>query len=795
MYKYLLILVILTNCLLGHSKPENSLFTPWKLSYGIADKNSPSTPEELKSKHWPQIPATVPGNVELDLFSAYKIKNPELGNNIYDLRKYEAYQWWYTTTFIAPEKNTEERIELVLEGLDCFGTIWINNHLIGKTANMLIDHHFDITDLVNIGTTNTLSIRIDPAVAEGQKYTNGAIGTRMDMGGEAIHVRKAPHMYGWDIMPRLISAGIWREVRLDILKPTRLKQVYWMTNSIDLAKKEAQLILDWDFVTGYPTIDGLTMEVSLKRGSNVCYSNSYPLYTSSSRQRILVENVDFWWPKGSGEPSLYEATVRIIDNQKHILDEKRTNIGIRTAELVHSAITTKENPGEFVFKINGEKIFVRGTNWVPLDALHSRDKDHLKDAVAMITDLNCNMIRCWGGNVYEDHDFFELCDQNGIMVWQDFAMGCTTYPQDNDFADMITNEAITIVLKLRQHPSLVIWSGNNENDSSLEWTFRKHPDPALDRISREILPRIIWEFDPLRSYLPSSPYSSDEYYKLGGKGSLLPEVHLWGPRGYYKDPFYTHSNAHFVSEIGYHGCPNRSSLEKMFDPAFVYPWTKDGEWNDQWQTKAVRAHPDSKFTINRNELMIKQVKALFGESPKDLDQFIFASQVVQAEAMKFFVELWRMDKFRKTGIIWWNLRDGWPIISDAVVDFYNSKKLAYYYIKQVQPDGCVMIGDAVEDKHPIVGVNDTRSEKSGSVVIRDADSGAILFNSPFVIPANGKIDIGTIPDSANQAMWLIDYAIGEVHYSNHYLNGKAPFKLSDYKRWYTKLPIESSKNH
>jgi len=188
--------------------------------------------------------------------------------------------------------------------------------------------------------------------------------------------------------------------------------------------------------------------------------------------------------------------------------------------------------------------------------------------------------------------------------------------------------------------------------------------------------------------------------------------------------------------------------------------------------------------------MIKQVYALFGDTIRDLDRFIFASQAVQAEAMKFFCELWRMDKFQKTGIIWWNLRDGWPILSDAVVDFYNSKKLAYYYIRQVQRDACVMIGDPKEGKHPVVAVNDTREKQSGTVVVRDADSGATIFSGSFVIPENGKILVGYIPETGSQSMWLIDYTLGAEKYTNHYLAGMAPFKLDDYQRWYKKLNIK-----
>lgn len=782
-------LVFLGTWLYAQNNSGISLSGEWKLFYGLYDLNAPGNPDELKNKNWPEIPATVPGNVELDLLAAGIIKNPETGNNIYDLRKYEAYQWWYYKTFETPRFNPGERVDIAIDGLDCIGTIWINNRLVGKTDNMLIGYRFDITDFLKPHSNNDIYVRIDPAVKKAQEFDNGVIGSRGDFLGESVNIRKAPSMYGWDIMPRLISAGLWRGVHLDILKTTRLKQIYWMTRSVNVPQKEAQLLLDWEINTDYPTIDGLTMEVTLKQGTRTVYNNSYPVIVNSSRQRISLNNVDFWWPRGYGDPVLYDAVVRIIDDKKNVLDENIQKIGIRTAELIHSEITTKNNPGEFVFKINGEKIFVRGTNWVPLDALHSRDKSHLKEAVAMIADLNCNMIRCWGGNVYEDQDFFSLCDENGIMVWQDFVMACTMYPQNNDFTDKIRKEAVNIIVKLRNHPSLVLWSGNNENDQSLQWTFEKPVDPKFDIISRKILPHVLWEFDPIRSYLPSSPYYSEEYFRHGANDSLLPEVHLWGPRGYYKAPFYTNVNAHFVSEIGYHGCPNRSSLEKMFDPEYVYPWNKNGEWNDEWQTKAVRSHPQSTATIQRNNLMVNQVRALFGECPKDLGQFIFASQTVQAEAMKYFIEFWRMDKFSRTGIIWWNLRDGWPIISDAVVDFYNSKKLAYYYIRQVQHNSCVMIGDARDGKHPVVAVNDTREEQSGKVTVRDADTGEVLFSGSFVIPVNGKTIAGYIPQKDTQAMWLIEYSIGNEKYFNHYLAGNPPFKLADYQRWYKMLHI------
>ncbi len=777
-----------SSVLQAQNKATISLNGSWKLSYGIHEQNAPQTPGELRKLNWPGIKATVPGNVELDLLAAGIIKNPETGNNIYDLRKYEPYQWWYTRTFETPELKAGEKLDLVFDGLDCMGTIWVNDSLVGNTENMFIDYRFDITRFLK-PKNNQLTIRIDPAIHEAQKYFNAEIAARKYFRVEQVHVRKAPHMYGWDIMPRLVSAGLWRGVHLDIQKPTRIRDVFWMTDEVNVENKAAQLLVDWQVICPDPTIDGYSMDVSLKRNSKTVYEKSFPVYNHCSRQVIPLENVDFWWPKGYGDAALYDATVKLFNKQKQVIDQRQQQVGIRTIDLIFS--DGSKTPSEFLFKVNGEKIFIKGTNWVPLDAFHSRDKEHLDDVLKMIKDLNCNMIRCWGGNVYEDHDFFDWCDQNGVMIWQDFAMAGTAYPQDDDFAEKIREEAISTVIKLRNHPSLALWSGNNEIDISLGWNFKKPLDPSLDRISREVLPRVIWEYDPLRSFLPSSPYITAECFQHGNDPALMPEVHLWGPRGYYKIPFYTSDvKAHFVSEIGYHGCPNRSSLEKMFDPEFVYPWTGDFKWNDEWQTKAVRANPEGTITLERNNLMINQAKVLFGECPKDLDQFIFVSQVVQAEAMKFFIEMWRMDKFDKTGIIWWNLRDGWPIISDAVVDYYNSKKLAYYYIRRVQQDACVMIGDAKNGQHPVMAVNDTREEKSGTVTVKDADSGETLFTGTFKIPVNGKTLIGYIPQTSKQAIWLIDYTIDGNKLKNHYLAGVAPFKLQDYMRWFEKLNIK-----
>ncbi|MEE3477100.1 MAG: glycoside hydrolase family 2 TIM barrel-domain containing protein, partial [Candidatus Cryptobacteroides sp.] len=446
--------------------------------------------------------------------------------------------------------------------------------------------------------------------------------------------------------------------------------------------------------------------------------------------------------------------------------------------------------GRFCFYVNGEKIFARGTNWVPLDGFHSRDWKWVDSTIDMVVDLNCNMIRCWGGNVYEDEPFYDRCDREGIMIWQDFSMAGIIYPQSEEFTSKIRDEITQVVLKFRSHPSIALWSGNNENDNSLLWMLPKfRVDPNRDVISRKVIPEILYEYDPTRPYLPSSPYFSEEAYKAGCQKEDIPENHLWGPRGYYKDPYYKDARTIFVSEIGYHGCPNKESIDKMFTKDCRYPWKEDGDWNEEWLTKSVRPLPYFIEFVGRNDLMTNQIRLLFGFRPKTLEDFIGASQSTQAEAMKYFVEKFRGDKFLRTGILWWNVRDGWPIVSDAIVDYYNSKKLAYKYIWNAQRNVCVLINDPEGAGLPLKAVNDSRSDASGKVKVTDIGSGKVVFKGKFKVPANGRVTIAELPVPAGQGLLLIEYETADGAYRNHYLYGEPPFDYPTYRNWIQKAGI------
>jgi len=804
-----------------------SLNGQWQLSFWQQPEEPITSPEGMASVSVTTIPATVPGNVDIDLMAAGLEADPRIGNNNALTRKWEDRQWCYTKVFEAPVREAGRKYLLWFGGIDTIADVWLNGEHLGRTENMMIEHSFDVTKILRNGE-NKLQVIIQSSVLYGRKPFFGSISFGHSASPESVNIRKAPHMFGWDILPRVVSAGLWRSVELRTVEPVHFRDVYWMTANVDVAAGTAELYADTQFEMPAGRYDRTQVVWTLSRNGKVVSRMSQPCVFHALRQKINLTDVDYWWPRGYGEPALYDAKCELISDEGEVLAVDEQKIGIRTVKLDFNEINLPDAPGRFCFIINGEPIFVRGTNWVPLDALHSRDVQWVDETVKLCADLNCNMIRCWGGNVYEDHRFFELCDQYGIMVWQDFTFACNAYPQDAQFGQRIWDETKSVVIKLRRHPSIALWSGNNEIDYSLRRAISCFdPDPNKDNVSRNVIAQVIWEFDPSRPYIPSSPYYTEEVWKRGFIDyEHLPENHLWGPRGYYKTPFYTEAGCVFVSEIGYHGAPDISSLKQMMTPECVYPWLTekqmkekaekkvnlapvdngssqarergvvinpmdpDKNWNEEWLTKSVRRFPELGKTYDRNNLMINQQNLLFGSCPSDLETFVFGSQVVQAEAMKYFVEFWRGQKFApKTGIIWWNVKDGWPDISDAVVDYYFNKKLAYYFIANVQRTVCCLMMDSKGEGFPLVAVNDGCEPVEGSVKVSDVSNGKVVWKSSFSVAKNGRTEIATIPDNGGQGVYLIEYKVGGGKYKNHYLYGTAPFKLADYRNWMEKTGI------
>jgi beta-mannosidase len=374
------------------------------------------------------------------------------------------------------------------------------------------------------------------------------------------------------------------------------------------------------------------------------------------------------------------SPVRLWKNGVEI-DSAQFRHGVRTVELERTSITGPKGEGEFCFRVNGEKIFIKGSNHVPADAYHSRDVERIPRIIDLAVECGCNMLRCWGGNVYENDLFYDLCDEKGLLIWQDFGMGCAVYPQDEEFQRALAHEAGIVVRRLRGHACIALWAGDNECDLVPSWFGDTSYNPNTNLLTRVVLPRVLQAEDPKRAFLPSSPYMDEVAFRAGQ--TFLPEEHLWGPRDYFRSDYYKNSLCHFASEIGYHGCPSPDSIRKFISPENL--WPND---NAEWLLHSTCAVPELGVGEGRITLMNNQIREMFGTVPDNLEDYAFASQCVQAEAKKFFIELFRTQKWRRTGILWWNLIDGWPQFSDAVVDYYFGKKLAFDYIKRASNRCC-----------------------------------------------------------------------------------------------------------
>ena len=744
----------------------------WKLYYAKEEGPMPDSPRALVDEGWPCIVGTVPGNVELDLFAAGIEEEPFFGENLYSYTKYEYYQWWYVRdVYVDTQPEPGQEVILRFEGLDTYGSVFVNESLVGTTENMLIPHEFDITDTVKLGN-NSIHVRIESAMNKARAYDYPVYLASLENNKfmEMCRLRKAPHSVGWDIMPRFLSAGLWRDVTIETRPATRIKETYFAT--LEANAREAKVCAAVSF--SIAETDLLNYSV---RFIGTCGDHEFR-YESGIRFiahkfHFTVPNPVLWWPRGLGEPNVYVLETQLRKNGQ-IVDSRTERVGIRTARI--DAVYGRKEDFKFDILINGRKLLAMGTNWVPLDAFHSRDPERVEAALGMVNDLGCNIVRCWGGNVYEDHRFFDICDESGILVWQDFSFACAIYPQNEEFFSIVRAEAATVVKKLRNHPSILLWAGDNEIDMFYQFEGYNLPHTRHNEISRSVIPSAVRDHDPYRWYLPSSPYVPEESPPdiLG-----VPEQHNWGPRDYFKGDFYKHSTAAFISETGYHGCPGIGSLKSFISPDKLWP-----NENSEWDTHDTDYLPAGGRTYNRIRLMSDQVETLFGEVPRDIERYILASQISQAEAKKYFIERVRSQRAKMGGIIWWNLLDGWPQISDAVVDYYFHRKLAYHYIKRAQQPVCCFMTELEEWHHGIVVDNPTAQAVNVTVSVRSARSGDVVHEGHVALEPQSQAVSGVYRSlPGKKELYILEWQTDDGQGANHYISGYPPFDLEEYAEW------------
>lgn len=608
--------------------------------------------------------AQIPGTIHTDLLQNNLIPNPFLSNNEQQLHWIEDSTWEYTTKFtLTATQLKKQHIELLFDGLDTYAKVTLNNTQILLANNMFKSWLVNVKPYIKAGE-NTLQITFEPtakkaaALAKLLPYTLP--------GENRVHVRKAQYHFGWDWGPTLITCGIWKNVSLQFWNTNKLENI--RINQRSVLEKRAQI----DVVIQTSTPKKSTLKASLWfEGTKISEQN----YTTSSTQSVLtftISNPQLWWCNGMGKANVYQVKVELLENEKSI-QQLQSNFGLRTIELVQQADSVGKS---FYFKLNGKPVFAKGANVIPFDVFLPRVKhEQYETLIKQATSANINMLRVWGGGVYEHDDFYDLCDQHGIMVWQDFMFACGMYPGDTSFLNNVKTEVEQQVIRLRNHACIALWCGNNENiEGWYNWGWQKQYNysyldsvavySAYDTLFHHIISKVILDHDAARFYHPSSPANG------WGKAKSLTEadVHYWGV-WWGMQPFnmYEKKVGRFVSEYGFQSLPSERCMDDFADR---------NEWSFSSPAfKNHQKHPTGFETITH---YMEQYFSV----PKSVDEFAYRSQLTQAIGMETAITAHRINKPYCMGSLYWQLNDCWPVTSWSTTDYYNQPKAAYYAIKK-----------------------------------------------------------------------------------------------------------------
>jgi beta-mannosidase len=618
-------------------------------------------------------PARVPGCVHTDLLNNKLIDDPFYRDNEKKLQWIGKTDWEYRTTFIVPaEMFKRSNVELVFEGLDTYADVFLNDEPLLSTDNMFRTWRVAAQRLIKPGA-NTLRIRFRSPINEVlpiMAKMNYELPAGNDQGEKTSpYTRKAPYQYGWDWGPRFVTSGIWRPIYLEVWENARVADLHLLPRMIraDVANLTAEIE-----IVGSANSDA-TVIVENLTDKTIAARRRVGLVPGTNRLalNISVPHPALWWPNGLGAHPLYTFKARLLIDGRRI-DETITRTGLRALELMQQR---DESGKSFTFVINGMPVFAKGGNWIPADSFPSRiSKDKYRQLLESVRDANMNMLRVWGGGIYESNDFYNLCDEMGILVWQDFMFGCSLYPADEAFADNVRQEANDNVKRLRNHPSIVIWVGNNEIELAwFHWGWKeKLPARLWDdylKIFYGVLPEVCRSLDPSRPYWPSSPSSNleddPESQKMG-------DLHYWqvwhaaAPFTEYEKQF-----PRFMSEYGFQSFPQLETVN-------TYTASADRDINSPVMM-AHQRHPRGNQLIG--EYMLREYT-----EPKDFESFLYVSQVLQAEGIKIGAEHLRRIMPHNMGSLFWQIDDCWPVASWSSIDYTGRWKALQYYVRRFYND-------------------------------------------------------------------------------------------------------------
>lgn len=669
------------------------------------------------------IAATVPGCAHTDLFAAGLIDPPFDGDNESHQQWIGSTVWRYETEFDWHDDGAD-RHDLVAQGLDTVAVIEVNGHLVAETENQHRSYRFDVGSVLREGA-NTVRITFRAPVDEAEARS-AAHGPRPHVNHHPYNaLRKAAFNFGWDWGIDVATSGIWRPIGLESWSGVRIASVRPL---VDLRQGaagadgllDARIALDWAGPSS-----GEPVEVTASVGGAVV-TEVVPEGTAEVRLALEVPDVQVWWPAGHGGQPLYPVEIG-VQRGGVAIDAWEISVGFRT---VHVDTQPDADGAPFTVIINGRVIQVRGANWIPDHAFVTEvDADRYRRRIRDAVESNMNLLRVWGGGIYESDDFYAACDEAGILVWQDFLFACAAYAEEEWLAREVEAEAREAIVRLSAHPSLVIWNGNNENIWGYhDWGWQEKLDGKSWGIGyyRALLPGLVAELDPTRFYSSASPYSFDD--DLHPNDESHGTMHIWDVWNTADYSEYRNHRPRFVSEFGFQGPPAWSTL---IDAVHDEPLEPYGT-----QMLVHQKAADGNLKLERG------MQGHLPE-PRSIEEWHWATQLNQAAAVRFGIEHFRSLSPRNTGAIVWQLNDSWPVVSWAAVDFAERRKPLWFALRDVYEPRLATFQPR-EGGVALVVLNDTDEPWQGDIQLqRTLFDGTLLAESraSASVPARGETTV------------------------------------------------------
>lgn len=705
--------------------------------------------ERLRNWH----PATVPGTVHTDLMALGSIEDPFFGMNERSVQWIDKEDWLYDNHFVVTEGQQQcARRELTFYGLDTYADVYLNDSLILKADNMFRTWRVDVTHLTHVGK-NHLRVRLHSPIkmdlpkwekfpdqyhaSSDQSENGGLLNRRL-----SPFIRKAPYHYGWDWGPRLVTMGIWRPVVFTAWNDAIIRDIFVEQQEVN--RKRASIL------------HHVTIEAEREITATITVTDSAS-HRAFAKQKVAlhrglneialpytISNPRLWWTNGLGEPHLYTLQTKVeMEISSSMVLNASLKVGLRSVQL-HREPDADGKGEAFYFTLNGKKVFMKGANYIPCDVFLPRVTDSIyRRTIADAVAVNMNMIRVWGGGVYEDNCFYELCDEHGILVWQDFMFACSMYPADEAFLENIRQEAIDNVRRLRNHPCIALWCGNNEVlDAWANWGWKRRSEQRgggqAERLWEEhkaiffkTLPEVVAKYAPQTQYQPSSPYAREDGIRDFTRG----DYHYWEVwHGQKPISEYNRVRARFFSEYGMQSFPELTTI-KQFAPD-----PKD------WDTASDVMMAHQRGGTHANKLIERYLDTEYGR-PIGFDTLLYVGQLMQGDAMKTAVEAHRRDKGYCWGSLVWQINDCWPVASWSTRDYYGRWKAAHYMLRQAMADILVSPIQREDSMLCINIVNDRLSPVRGQLTVEvwTASECRYRINQRVSVEANSAIDVWKMP--------------------------------------------------